>query len=158
MEFYQVSFINCWIFKSKGDIFNCWPKEILSSFKFNCWVSYSKGNIYDCWTEETLSSFLPWNCYATNRFFLNYNCCCCCSTEDFTVVKTSIFKGLFSTYKTVLFFNSNAFYYFFASVLLPCSLFSTQNLFGNYCLELIVQSFDWTLQCNNFCRMCFLSF
>ena len=36
-----------------------------------------------------------------NTFFLNYNCCCC-STEDSTVVQTSIFKGLFWTCKTVL--------------------------------------------------------
>ena len=40
-----------------------------------------------------------------NSFFLNYNCCCCCSTENTTVVKTSIFKGLFWTCKIVLFFK-----------------------------------------------------
>ena len=91
MEFYRVSF-------------------------FNCLVPYSKGDIYNCWTVAILSSFLPWYCYAENtkimnveqeffpsrlftnelskkkiaeiclnEFFLKFNCCCCCcSTEDST--------------------------------------------------------------------------
>ena len=38
------------------------------------------------------------------------------------------------------------------------SLFSAQIFFGDFCLGLIVRSFDWTLKCNNFSCMCFLSF
>ena len=53
------------------EIFNCWPEEILSSFKFNCRVFYSEGDIYNCWTEEILSSCLPWNCYAMNTEIMN---------------------------------------------------------------------------------------
>ena len=63
-----------------------------------------------------------WN--LSHTFFLNYNCCCCFSTEDSTVVKTTIFKGPFWTCKTVLYFNSNEFYYFFVFVPLLCSLLS----------------------------------
>ena len=46
-------------------------RKFLSSFKFNCWVSKSKGDIYNCRTEAILSSFLPWNCYAENREIMN---------------------------------------------------------------------------------------
>ena len=93
-----------------------------------------------------------------NTFFLNYNCCCCCcSSEDSTVEKTSIFKGLFWTCKSILFLNPNEFYYFFVSVPLLCALFSAQIFFGDYCQELNVWSFDWTLKCNNFSNNSFHS-
>ena len=68
------------------------------------------------------------------------------------------FKGLFWTCKTVIFLNSNEFYYFFVSVPLLCLLFSAQIFFGDYYLELTVRSFNWMLKCYNFSSMCFLSF
>ena len=54
------------------DMFNCWPEEILLSFKFNCWVSYSKGDIYYCWTEaiSLKSSTVELRCHEHK----NYEC------------------------------------------------------------------------------------
>ena len=42
IEFYQVSYINCWISYSKGDIFICWTEGMQLSFKSNYWISFQK--------------------------------------------------------------------------------------------------------------------
>ena len=136
---------------------------------FYCGFAMPRTQNYECWTWGW-KVFFPSRLFikklskkqiakiCLNTFFLITIAAAAVQLKILLSWRLPFFKGLFWTCKTVLILNSNEFYYFFISAPLLCLLFSAQIFFGDYCPELTVQSFDWTLKCNNFSSICFLFF